>query len=54
MPTTWTVTSRYELVLIRLLRATGDPKRAVALLESQIKALENNYEGRLFNLYHQW
>src|SRR4029079_6731004 len=45
--------SRYEAVLIRLLRATGDPKSAVAIIESQFKALQNTYKGRLFNLNHQ-
>ena len=47
------VVSRYEVVLVRLLRATGDPKRAVSILENQIKALQNNYKGRLFSLNHQ-
>ncbi len=47
------VVSRYEAVLIRLLRATGDPKSAVAIIESQFKALQNTYKGRLFNLNHQ-
>jgi CHAT domain-containing protein/tetratricopeptide (TPR) repeat protein len=48
-----TVISRYEQQLIRLLRATGEPKRAIALIEGQIKTFENRNKGRLFSAYRQ-
>ncbi|HVG52016.1 MAG TPA: CHAT domain-containing protein, partial [Xanthobacteraceae bacterium] len=46
-----TVTSRMEQLLLRYIRS--DPKRAIALIESMIKQLDNNAKGRLFDLNHQ-
>lgn len=42
--------SRYENYLIRLLRATGEQRRAIELLNGQIRNFESKNRGRLFNL----
>jgi hypothetical protein len=42
--------SRYENYLIRLLRTTGEQRRAIELLNGQIRNFESKNRGRLFNL----
>ena len=42
--------SRYEQFLIRLLRATGNHKRAIALLTAQLPNFQNKNKGRQFTI----
>ena len=42
--------SRYENYLIRLLRTAGEQRRAIELLNGQIRNFESKNRGRLFNL----
>jgi CHAT domain-containing protein len=42
--------SRYENYLIRLLRVAGEHRRAIELMNRQMRNFENKNRGRLFNL----
>ncbi|MGZ5827787.1 MAG: CHAT domain-containing tetratricopeptide repeat protein [Xanthobacteraceae bacterium] len=46
-----TVVSRMEQLLLRYIR--NDPKRAIAVIENQIKTLDNTGKGRRFDLNYQ-
>ena len=47
------VVSRYQQFLHRLLARSGDDKRAVALMLTEIRGLERRERGRLFSLYDE-
>jgi CHAT domain-containing protein len=44
--------SRYEMMLVRRLRDSGENKRANAIVAKQIGAFSNQTKGRLFGLYY--
>lgn len=44
--------SRYEILLVRRLRDSGENKRANVLVAKQIAAFSNQFKGKLFGLYY--